>query len=342
MVLLGAHGPAAERRARAAARICAAVRVRRIDGDDEAIVIAAGGTAGHVVPALAVADALRAERRRGRLRRRRARRGRARARRRLRAATARASSGLSRTQPAQARRARRSRAAGAVRAARGGSCATLRPDAVLGGGGYVAGPVGLAAVLRPRPARARPRPTATSGSPTACSRRSRGASAWPSRSTGRDGDALPRDRPARAAAGDRPRRGARRASASRRTSTCVLVFGGSLGARSINEAAVEAFAGRAVPRAARRAASATSRRCAGRVPGAGYDLRALHRAASARRWLAADLVRRALGRLDLRGRRARPARDPRPLPARRRRPPDRATRAGWPTPAPRSSCPTPS
>ena len=50
------------------------------------IVIAAGGTAGHVVPALAVADALRAERRRGRLRRRRARRGRARAGGRLRAA----------------------------------------------------------------------------------------------------------------------------------------------------------------------------------------------------------------------------------------------------------------
>ncbi len=50
------------------------------------VLIAAGGTAGHVVPALAVADALRAEGARGRLRRRGARRARARPGRRLRAA----------------------------------------------------------------------------------------------------------------------------------------------------------------------------------------------------------------------------------------------------------------
>ena len=44
------------------------------------------------------------------------------------------------------RRARCVRAAGARGAAARGSCATCGPDAVLGGGGYVAGPVGLAAV----------------------------------------------------------------------------------------------------------------------------------------------------------------------------------------------------
>ena len=58
--------------------------------------------------------------------------------------------GLSRTQPAARPRARRWRARGARSARRGGSCASVRPDAVLGGGGYVAGPVGLAAVLRAR------------------------------------------------------------------------------------------------------------------------------------------------------------------------------------------------
>ena len=57
------------------------------------IVIAAGGTAGHVVPALAVADALRAEGARRRLRRRRARRAHAGPRGRLRAAPDRASRG---------------------------------------------------------------------------------------------------------------------------------------------------------------------------------------------------------------------------------------------------------
>src|SRR5918912_3696338 len=110
-----------------------------------AIAIAAGGTAGHVVPALAVADALRAE-------------GASvvfvggeRAERTL---VPRAGyelrpiavEGLSRSNPLKAARAV-ARAAAAVGVA-GRMLGALRPGAVMGGGGYVAGPVGLAAVAR--------------------------------------------------------------------------------------------------------------------------------------------------------------------------------------------------
>src|SRR3954468_238444 len=109
------------------------------------IVIAAGGTAGHVVPALAVADALRAEGARVVFV------GGERAERTLVPAAGYelrpiAVEGLSRTNPLKAARA----AAKAV-AAVGTGLRVLgdgRPDAVMGGGGYVAGPVGLAAVLR--------------------------------------------------------------------------------------------------------------------------------------------------------------------------------------------------
>jgi len=106
-------------------------------------VIAAGGTAGHVVPALAVADALRAE-------------GAAvefiggeRAEAQLVPAAGfplhRISvEGLSRTNPLRAARAL-ARAAAAVPRARS-LLRRLAPDAVMGGGGYVAGPVGLAAL----------------------------------------------------------------------------------------------------------------------------------------------------------------------------------------------------
>src|SRR3954462_8334156 len=104
----------------------------------ETYLIAAGGTAGHVVPALAVADALRADGARV-----------------VFAGGQRAEAelvpqagyelrpltveGLSRTNPLKAARAA-ARAAGAAVAARR-ILRELRPDAVLGGGGYVAGPV---------------------------------------------------------------------------------------------------------------------------------------------------------------------------------------------------------
>ncbi|MBA3809779.1 MAG: glycosyltransferase, partial [Solirubrobacterales bacterium] len=107
------------------------------------IVIAAGGTAGHVVPALAVADALRAEGAEVQFI------GGERAEAQLVPAAGYplhqiSVQGLSRTNPLRALRAL-ALAAKAVGRARG-LLRDLAPDAVLGGGGYVAGPVGLAAV----------------------------------------------------------------------------------------------------------------------------------------------------------------------------------------------------
>src|SRR3954462_6636364 len=109
------------------------------------IVIAAGGTAGHVVPALAIAGALRAEGARVVFA------GGERAEAELVPAAGYALEpirveGISRSNPLKAARAV-VRAGGALAAARR-LLAEHRPDAVLGGGGYVAGPVGLAAVMR--------------------------------------------------------------------------------------------------------------------------------------------------------------------------------------------------
>ncbi len=203
--------------------------------------IAAGGTAGHVVPALAVADALRARGAEVTFI------GGARAEAQLVPAAGYALhtivvAGLSRANPLRA--AARPGAGRARRFCALARCwASCEPDAVMGGGGYVAGPVGLAALTRRIPLvlteadshlglanrvlapfarrvclafaiEGRARGVATA-SPAARSRR-------PTR---------PRRRPG--AAGDRA------------GETCVLVFGGSLGARSINLAAVEAFAGAA-------------------------------------------------------------------------------------------------
>ncbi len=109
------------------------------------MVIAAGGTAGHVVPALAVAEVLRArgaevtfiggERAEAQL---------------VPAAGYPLHTisvvGLSRSNPLAALRAL-ARAGGAFLRARA-LLQELAPDAVLGGGGYVAGPVGLAALTR--------------------------------------------------------------------------------------------------------------------------------------------------------------------------------------------------
>src|SRR5215216_6514210 len=109
------------------------------------IVIAAGGTAGHVVPAIAVADALRAEGAQVSFV------GGERAEAELVPAAgypldAIAVEGISRANPIKAMRAA-AKAALALRAA-GRILRERQADAVLGGGGYVAGPVGLAAVLR--------------------------------------------------------------------------------------------------------------------------------------------------------------------------------------------------
>jgi UDP-N-acetylglucosamine--N-acetylmuramyl-(pentapeptide) pyrophosphoryl-undecaprenol N-acetylglucosamine transferase len=202
------------------------------------IVIGAGGTAGHVVPALAVADALRSE---GaevvfiggeraelqlvpeagyELRT-------------LRVAP------LPRRRPVRAARAGLVDAVALGRARR--MLGELRPAAVMGAGGYVAGPVGLAAVLRRIPlvlSEADSHLGLTNRLLAPFARRLclafplEGRSGSRYRVTGRPVPPPATDRDA-----------ARARFGISEADTCVLVCGGSQGARSINQAAVEAFAG---------------------------------------------------------------------------------------------------
>jgi UDP-N-acetylglucosamine--N-acetylmuramyl-(pentapeptide) pyrophosphoryl-undecaprenol N-acetylglucosamine transferase len=202
------------------------------------VVIAAGGTAGHVVPALAVADALRergaevefvgGERAEAELvpaagypfHRLRVR-------------------GIDRRNPLRAAyafalalratgRARRLlRAAGA--------------DVVLGGGGYVAGPVGLAA-------RSLRLPLALSEADSHLGVTNRLLAPLARRVflafpiAGRDGRRYElTGRPVPSGTGRVDRAVARRRFGLPVDEACVLVFGGSLGARRLNEAALEAF-----------------------------------------------------------------------------------------------------
>jgi UDP-N-acetylglucosamine--N-acetylmuramyl-(pentapeptide) pyrophosphoryl-undecaprenol N-acetylglucosamine transferase len=202
------------------------------------VLIAAGGTAGHVVPAIAVADALRAEGADVVFA------GGERAEQELVPAAgypleALNVEGMSRSNPLKAARAL-VRAAGALRAARR-IIDRHRPDAVLGGGGYVAGPVGLAAVTKRTPLVLTEADSHLGLSNRALARWARRVClAFPI--DGRDGERyLVTGRPV-------PPRAATREQARERLgipqdATCVLVFGGSLGARSINHAAPEAFAG---------------------------------------------------------------------------------------------------
>lgn len=129
---------------------------------------------------------------------------------------------------------------GAVRSAR----RMLRgaaPAAVMGGGGYVAGPVGLAAALDRTPlvlTEADSHFGLTNRLLTPFAQRV--CLAFPI--TGRTGPRyLVTGRPVPAPATDRE--AARRRFGIRPDETVVLVFGGSQGARSINHAALEAFAG---------------------------------------------------------------------------------------------------
>ena len=117
----------------------------------------------------------------------------------------------------------------------------LRPDAVMGAGGYVAGPVGLAAVLQRIPlvlTEADSHLGMTNRLLAPLARRVclsfplAGRTGRRYRVTGR---------PVPAAATDH--RAARERFGIAPGETCVLVFGGSQGARSINHAAVTAFAG---------------------------------------------------------------------------------------------------
>jgi UDP-N-acetylglucosamine--N-acetylmuramyl-(pentapeptide) pyrophosphoryl-undecaprenol N-acetylglucosamine transferase len=147
--------------------------------------------------------------------------------------------GLSRSNPLLA-----ARAAGLAGLAVGRSRRLLsasRPDAVMGGGGYVAGPAGLAALsLRV------PLVLTEADSHLGLTNRllapfaRRVCLAFPL--DGRDGDRYRvTGRPVPPPDADRA--GARAHFGIHEGETCVLIFGGSLGARSINMAAIEAFAG---------------------------------------------------------------------------------------------------
>ena len=181
--------------------------------------------------------------------------------------------GMSRTHPLQALRAL-ARAAAAVPRARS-LLARLAPDAVMGAGGYVAGPVGMAALSLRIPlvlTEADSHLGVTNRALAPLARRV--CLAFPL--AGREG---PRyrvtGRPTAPPAQDRLAARARLGIAA--DESCVLIFGGSLGARSINMAAVEAFAGRAQTAASFHVLHVSGRRdypeLAARELRDGYDLR---------------------------------------------------------------------
>ncbi len=201
------------------------------------VVIAAGGTAGHVVPAIAVADALRAEGADVRF-----------------VGGERAEAelvpgagyeldplnieGISRSNPLKAARAV-GKATAALFAA-GRLLRRHRADAVMGGGGYAAGPVGLAAVLRGTPLVLTEADSHLGLTNRLLAGRARRVClAFPIE--GRFGERyMVTGRPVPPTVTDRA--SARAQFGLEEGETAVLVFGGSLGARSINEAAVRAFA----------------------------------------------------------------------------------------------------
>ena len=177
--------------------------------------------------------------------------------------------GLSRSNPLLAARAV-VRAAGAMGAARR-ILRELRPDAVLGGGGYVAGPVGLAAATRRVPLVLTEADSHLGVTNRLLARFARRVClAFPI--AGREGDRyLLTGRPVPPPATDRA--AARRRFGLAEGETCVLVFGGSLGARSVNEASAAGLVGapyRVLHAAGQRDHAALAERV-GSVPG--YDLR---------------------------------------------------------------------
>ena len=146
--------------------------------------------------------------------------------------------GLSRSSPVHAARALL-RAARATLRARA-LLAELKPDAVMGGGGYVAGPVGVAALTRRIPLVLSEADSHLGLTNRMLARFARRVClAFPI--AGREG--------ARYRLTGRPipsvqigRAEAREQLGIAAKETCVLVFGGSLGARTLNQAALGAFA----------------------------------------------------------------------------------------------------
>ncbi len=227
--------------------------------------IGAGGTAGHVVPALAVADALREQGAEVTFI------GGERAElelvpaagyelRRLKVLP------LPRRRPLAAFRAAAvdARALGGARSMLG----ELRPAAALGAGGYVAGPVGLAAVLARVPLvlmEADSHLGLTNRLLAPAARRV--CLAFPLAGRGSPRYRLT-GRPVPPPATDRAAARARFGIGSQET--CVLIFGGSQGARSINQAAVKAFS---EPRFRVLHAAGERDLAQLRSPGSHYDLR---------------------------------------------------------------------
>lgn len=146
--------------------------------------------------------------------------------------------GISRTNPVKAARAVGKAALGVARAAR--ILGELRPAAVLGGGGYVAGTVGAAAVLRRLPLVLTEADSHLGVANRALAPFARRVClAFPI--AGREGERYRvTGRPVPPPARDRTAARARFGLGA--DDVVVLVFGGSLGARSINEAALVAFA----------------------------------------------------------------------------------------------------
>jgi UDP-N-acetylglucosamine--N-acetylmuramyl-(pentapeptide) pyrophosphoryl-undecaprenol N-acetylglucosamine transferase len=177
--------------------------------------------------------------------------------------------GLSRSNPLRALRAL-VRAALAVPRAR----KLLRqagPDAVMGGGGYVAGPVALAALTLRIPVvltEADSHLGLTNRMLAPFARRVCLAFALHGREGGRY---RVTGRPVPAPAHDP--RGARERLGIGAEETCVLVFGGSLGARSINRAAADAFAGSNSFRVLHIAGTRDFPELSARTMPPGYDLR---------------------------------------------------------------------
>ena len=205
--------------------------------------VAAGGTAGHVVPAMAVADELRASGAevsfigaRGRIEAELVPKGgyeidlvRVR--------------GIDRRNPLKAARAGLE-ALGAVGEARQ-VLRRRRAEVVMGGGGFVAGPAGVAAALARTPLVLTEADSHLGlANRLLAGRAQRVCLAFPI--AGREGKPyLVTGRPVPKAILEADREAARRRFGIDPQARCLLVMGGSQGARSINLAAVEAFAERA-------------------------------------------------------------------------------------------------
>ena len=194
--------------------------------------------------------------------------------------------GLSRSNPIDAARALGLAAAALPRAR--SLLARIAPDAVMGGGGYVAGPVGLAALGLRIPLVLTEADSHIGLTNRILARSARTVClAFPV--PGREGPRyLQTGRPIPAPVNDRAQ--ARRRLDVPEDAMCVLVFGGSLGARTINLAAVDALGGGPM-HVLHICGERDHRELSARVLPAGYDLRSyLDRDQFADALAAADLV----------------------------------------------------